>query len=267
MDIGQNPALSSLLQCFFRANPRTSSSLPGWDLALVLMALSRPPFEPLEHCDANFLTWKTAFLVLLASGARRGEVHALAFDKVAHDDAAHWTRVSLQPHAGFVSKTQLRASGASALRPITIPALHPFLGPDMAEDVTLCPVRALQIYLSRTKKKRGGKQLLFIAYKGSFPRDIHKNTLSGWIRKLILWVYRNASGEVLPLANTRTHEVRAQAASLAFRGSTDLEELLQACSWSSSSTFVEFYLRDLSMIQGNLRKLGPLVAAQRVVHH
>ena len=264
-DVGQSPALSSLLQSFFRAKPRTDISLPSWDLSFVLMALTSPPFEPLETCKRKFLSWKTSFLVLLAAGARRGEVHALAADKVMHDDAPHWTKVILYPHAAFVSKTQLRSSGASALRPINIPSLRSFLGPDMAEDLSLCPVRAIQIYLDRTKDLRAGKRLLFIAYKKGHQGDIHKNTLSGWIRKLLVFTYRTSSGEVLPLSNTRTHEIRAQASSLAFRGSADLEALLQACSWSSSSTFADFYLRDMQLVQDGLRKLGPIVAAQRVI--
>ena len=134
----------------------------------------------------------------------------------------------------------------------------------MGEDRSICPVRALQTYISRACEIRRDKKLLFVSHRTSFSKDIHKNTLSGWI-KLILFVYGNASSEVFPLSNTRTHEVLTQAASLAFRGSADLEDLLQDCSSSSFSTFAAFYLRDLYLVQGNLRRLGPIVAAQKVV--
>jgi len=72
--------------------------------------------------------------------------------------------------------------------------------------------------------------------------------------------------DVLSLNNTRTHKVRALAASLAFRGNIDLEEIMQACSWQSHSTFSSFYLRNVSQVQGDLRVLGPIVAAQAVVN-
>ena len=228
------------------------------------MALTRPPFEPLASAEPKFLTWKTAFLSLLASGSRRGEVHALSREKVAHNPK--WKAVQLSPHGDFISKTQLRSSGARTFQSISIPALGPSLSPDLTEDRSLCPVRAIKIYLSKTESKAKDKKLLFIAYKQGHRGDIHKNTLSGWIRKLIKFVYNTASGDVLPLANLSVHEVRAQAASLAFRGNVDIEDLLRACTWASQTTFSDFYLRDLEVIQGGLKKLGPLVAAQTVVN-
>ena len=95
--------------------------------------------------------------------------------------------------------------------------------------------------------------------------DLHKNTLSGWIRKLIHFVYKTAGGEVLPLANARTHEVRALAASLAFRGSIDLEDILSACSWASHSTFTDFYLQDIALLTKGFHRLGPIVAAHQSI--
>ena len=51
-------------------------SIPSWDLSLVLLALIKPPFEPLKDAPLKILTFKTVFLMTLASGRRRGEVHA-----------------------------------------------------------------------------------------------------------------------------------------------------------------------------------------------
>jgi len=44
---------------------------------MILWTLLEHPFEPRfdEKVFLQFVTWKTAFLVLLASGARRGEIH------------------------------------------------------------------------------------------------------------------------------------------------------------------------------------------------
>ena len=237
---------------------------PKWDLSLILMALTRPPFEPLANAEIKFLTWKTAFLTLLASGSRRCEVHALSRDKVSHDP--RWKKIYLAPHGDFISKTQLRSQGAKAFQGFSIPALAPTLSPDLTEDRTLCPVRSLKIYLSKTEGIARDKKLLFVSYKPGHRGDIHKNTLSGWVRKLIQFVYKTASGDVIPLANVSVHEIRAQAASLAFRGNSDLEDILQACTWASESTFSDYYLRDLEVIQAGLRKLGPLVAAQTIVN-
>ena len=122
-----------------------------------------------------------------------------------------------------------------------------------------------QIYLARTQQLREDKKLLFIAYKKGHQTDIHKNTLSSWIRKLLMLVYDSPDEDVLRLSRTSTHEVRAFASSLAFRGTMELEEVLRACTWRNATTFTSHYLRDISTCSNNLFSLGPVVAAQRVV--
>jgi len=218
----------------------------------------------MSSSDLKWLTLKTVFLTLLASGARRSEVHALDYAGFQRDE--QWRFVILKPHNGFVSKTQLRASGSSILNSFKIPALIPSLSASLQEERTLCPVRALKIYLARTQDRRQGKKLLFVAHKKSHNSDICKNTLSGWVRTLLLKCYEDAPDDILSLQNTKTHEIRALAASLAFRGNLDLEEIMQACSWKSHSTFSSFYLRDVSVLQSHMLVLGPIVAAQSVVH-
>ena len=144
------------------------------------------------------------------------------------------------------------------MQKLVIPALFPRLG---LEDHSLCPVRALKIYMAKTENKRKNKELLLISFKDGHKGDLHKKTLSGWVRKLIHYVYKTAEGEVLPLANAGMHEVCALAASLAFRGSMDVEDILSACSWASHPHLQDFYLQDISLLTC-LHRLGPIVAAQ-----
>ena len=265
-NIGKDQALLDLSTWMHRDRPRNTNSAPPWDLALVLSALQEPPFEPIQDGDKvslKHLTWKLAFLLLLASGGRRGEVHALDYKTVQHDPK--WKRVILKPHTDFISKTQLRTQGATKLDSFVIKSLADFVGPDLQRDRKLCPVRCIKAYLARTQSLRADKKLLLISHKPNFKGDIHKNTLSGWIRKLILYCYENASDTSLTLAGTSSHAIRGMSATLAFRGGVDLEALMQACSWKSDSTFTDFYLKDLTTVQENLHKLGPLVVAQAIV--
>ena len=264
VDYGKDPSLTSLILSFFREQPKPVRSFPAWDLGLVMKVLTRAPFEPLHLAEMKYLTWKTAFLVLLASGARRGEVHSFDFKKVRH--ASRWSSVTLEPHASFVSKTQIRSAGASSFSAVKIPALGPSLDPCLEEDRGLCPVRAIKIYLDRTQDLREDRHLLFVSYKAGHKGDIHKNTISSWIRKLLHWVYSSAPEDAIKLSSARTHEVRALASSMAFRGSMELEEVLKACTWKSANTFATHYLRDVSSVQDDLHSLGPLVAAQSVVY-
>ena len=113
---------------------------------------------------------------------------------------------------------------------------------------------------------REDRQLLFISYKAGHKGDIHKNTISSWIRKLLHYAYSSAPEDVIKLSSARTHEVRALASSMAFRGNMDLEDVLKACTWKSSNTFTTHYLRDVSTFSQELHSLGPLVAAQSIVH-
>ena len=99
----------------------------------------------------------------------------------------------------------------------------------MSEDHSLCPAQALKVCLAKTGDKGKNKELLFISYNDGLKGDLHMNLFSGWVRKLIHHVYDTAQGEVLPPAYARTHLVCALVASLAFRGSVDMEDILSAC--------------------------------------
>ena len=59
--------------------------------------------------------------------------------------------------------------------------------------------------------------------------------------------------------------IKGLAATLAFRSGVDIEELLCTCHWSNQTTFTEFYLKDISVVQGGSNRLGPIVAAQQII--
>ena len=100
--LGYDPALTALLTSFSRKRHQTPRVLPQWNLSLVLMALTRTPFEPLHMVAPKFLAWKVFFLTLLASGARKGELHATMARSIQHDNK--WKSVSMSPHPGFISQ-------------------------------------------------------------------------------------------------------------------------------------------------------------------
>ena len=265
VDYGSDPLLANLMRSISREKPRVSLRVPGWDLAFVLMSLTKPPFEPMsaDGMPLKLITLKTVFLTLLASGARRGELHALSAS-IRSD--TEWRWVTLKPLPEFVSKTDLRTSGSMAFEGVTIKSLVPYIGTDLSDDRKLCPVRALKIYLSRTKKMRSGKRRLFISFLPGKTTDVTKNTISSWVVQLIKLVYQQDNSQARALSGAKAHDVRAFAASWAARGTFNLEALLQACSWRTHSTFTSFYLKDLSGIADDLYALGPLVVAQAVVH-
>ena len=150
----------------------------------------------------------------------------------------------------------------TALKPVTIPALAPSMGPDLP-DITLCPVRAHLFYTDRTKIRDPDRlKRLFISIKTGHSGDIAKATISGWIKGLIRSAYSNVQDGDLPhltAPNCQARELRAMATSLAFHQHHSVRQVMEAASWRVDSTFASFYLRDLTPAQLNL---GPLVAGQ-----
>ena len=63
----------------------------------------------------------------------------------------------------------------------------------LERDWKLWPLRSIMTYLARTQDMHQGKKLLFIFHQKEHKKDIHKNTVSGWISKLLLYIYSNSS--------------------------------------------------------------------------
>jgi hypothetical protein len=63
IDIGKDQDLADLLANFSRERVRHHSTIPCWNLSLVLLILTKPPFEPLHQAELKYATWKTVFLL------------------------------------------------------------------------------------------------------------------------------------------------------------------------------------------------------------
>ena len=226
-DVSKSLELNRLLSSFYRDKPVVNRSIPSWDLALVLQALTKRPFEPLGKASLKLLTFKTVFLLTLASGKRRGEIHAWTFSSLSYKES--WSQVTIAPSTAFLAKNQLASDGPTVIKPVVIPALKPHLDSSLTQDRSLCPVRALKYYLDRTKDLRKNKNLLFVAIKEGFTRDISRATISSWLKQTILLAYEESDSETQQLCQVKAHDVHSMAASLAFKGGVSLSEILDAC--------------------------------------
>ena len=212
--IAHNADLYRLLSSFHRDRPKSSRNLPKWNVSVVLNELTKAPFEPMKDTDLKHLTLKTAFLLALASGKRRSEIHAWVANKVSI--LGQWEKVALFPSSDFIAKNQLAREGSQSVSPVTIPALTTIVDRQFKEDRTLCLVRALRYYLDRTKDLRGSQSLLFISFKKGHTSDIRPATLSSWLKQTILLCYKQADQQALDLVQVKAHDIRAFAASKAF---------------------------------------------------
>ena len=236
------------------AAPRRT--LPDWDLSLVLRALMLPPFEPLKTCDTKYLTFKTLFLLAFATAARRSELHALSKDFLRDHK---WSFVRLKTIEGFLAKNQT----GNDFRSFTVKSLRDFVGSSGLEDEELmCPVRALRIYTNRTLRDPENLHL-FVSFKKGHTGGIHPNTVSSWLKQCIKLCYE-LSGKPLP-DKIVGHSVRAMSVSWASLKNVSVAQIMEACSWRSVNTFISYYLKDLTEIEGDMYRIGKVSVSSTVV--
>lgn len=175
--MGNNEHISLLVRSFSLERPRQKTLIPKWDLGLVLSFLKRPPFEPAETIDLRFLSYKCCFLLALASGRRRSEIHAFSISDACLRFNRDKSSVTLLTDPAFLAKNQIPDKGTE---PVVISAL-----PCDSISVLLCPVRILSIYLDRTSSLRSvSYSRLFIPIKKEIS-DLSVKTISTWICKCI----------------------------------------------------------------------------------
>ncbi len=259
IDYSNQSILSNVIRSMELEKPKVSSPVPKWSLPLVMEVLSKHPFEPIDTCSLKFLTYKTVFLIALASGRRRSELHAFSADDASVSFAHDGSAVLLHTYPGFLAKNQLPSVAHPA---INIPALPLEVG---SSNRVLCPVRALRVYLRRVTVLRRGRRRLFISFRLKRTAEVSMSTISRWIVQTVREAYQ-LSGERGPLPdNVTAHEVRALSTSWAWLNNVPLDRVLRAGYWRSENSFIAFYLRDTLPYARGLFALGPLVAAQSVI--
>lgn len=264
--IGDDERVKDLIANFCLNRPVNRQLYPKWDLCVVLNALMKPPFEPISSASMIFVTKKTAFLLLLASGARRSEIHALDIKKFMHckDPEKYW----LAPNDTFLAKNFNTKTGKGDFKGFWIKNLKDFVGSDLEKDALLCPVRCLKEYLKRTRNKRGNVRQLFVnsdcASKTAKP--VHMNTISAWIKSLVAYAYDTYTDGSGSLLNRAAHEIRAQAASYHLQINFSIEQIMEQCRWSQHTTFTNYYLRDVAGQIDGMLALPPLTAAGTIIN-
>jgi hypothetical protein len=159
----------------------------------------------------------------------------------------------------FVSKRQAESNGP-IYHQLTFPALT--IASDKA-DQSLCPVRALRIYLEATRKYRNGRKRLFLPLNPG-RLDFRADVLTHWIRHFIIHAYQSCPTEQAILHRC-LHETRGIATSWALFHNVQMVHILRAAQWKSPNVFINNYMRDMSHVQDGNLKFGPIVVAEHVV--
>ena len=103
----------------------------------------------------------------------------------------------------------------------------------------MCPIRALQAYVNRTKGLWKSQQL-FVSYKaGADGLPVTNRRISSWIVEAINTCY--TLKKLDPPKNVHAHGTRAQALSWAAFSGVDPTKICRAAVWSNLHTFCKHY--------------------------
>ncbi len=135
--VGRNPLVTRFLHGALRLRPPVRSRISPWDLAVVLDALCRPPFEPIEEISNRHLTLKTVFLLAVSSLKRVGDLQALSVAPTHLDFAPGMAKAFLYPRAGYIPKVPSVTPQPVVLQAFSPP---PFREHDQQRLNFMCPV-------------------------------------------------------------------------------------------------------------------------------
>ena len=211
-----------LIRSFAAEWPHRPQLPSSWDLDIVLRHLMSSAYEPLESLSLQALTKKALFLVAVTTAKRVGELQAL-FKCVS--SVGDNLVVSYLPH--FVAKTE--HMDAPLPRSFRVRALREF-AVVLEEGSLLCPVRALQAYLDRTKLAAACASTLFVS-PHSPSRVISKNAVSFFLREVISKAGAVRGDEGPPL---RAHSIRGMSTSAVFLQNWSVSKVLEAATWKSN---------------------------------
>ena len=207
---------SALAKAQFLANPPRRHIVPQWSLEQALLVLEQKP--ALSSLTLKEIFLLTLFLTALASGNRISELAAI--DRKAASFAPQLASVTLPVAAGFLFKNQ---SAGRTPPNIVIPELG-------GDHPVMCPVRAIKLYLAKTKSTKSSK--LFLNPETGTP--LNAGTLAFWLCKAINYL--------LPDAICKSHDVRKLSHSLAWTRGVPMDDIIKRGFWSSQNVFIRRYL-------------------------
>lgn len=243
VSVGRHPLICRFMKGVKRLRPVSKCLVPSWDLAMVLNALTRAPFEPLENVHIKLLSLKTILLLALVSAKRVGELHALSVHRTCLVFGPDDSKVTLLPNPAFVPKVSDSAYNCSALE---LCAFYPppFSSEEERKLHTLCPVRALRCYVNRTRSFRKNDQLFVSWATQCKGKPISSQRLSHWMVEAIELAY-TSMGLHSP-AGLKAHSTRGMATSWALFKGVSVGDICAAASWASPHTFIRFYRLDVT---------------------
>ncbi len=183
--LGKHDLIVRFLKGARRMNPSRPPLVPSWDLSIALAGLQRGPFELLDSAELRFLSVKTALLTVLTSIKRVGDLQAFSVSEECLVIGPVYSHVVLRPRPGYMPKVPTTPFRDQVVNLQALPSEE--ADPALA---LLCPVRALCIYVDRTRSVRSSEQL-FVCHGGQQKgKAVSKQRLAHWIVEAVALAYQ-----------------------------------------------------------------------------
>lgn len=112
--VGRHPFVRGFIHGTWRLRPLQCTKVSSWDLAVVLEALCKAPFEPIKDTSDKLLTLKTIFLLAISSLKRIGDLQAFAESGL--EFALGMARAFIYLRPGYVPKWLTSSAGPIVLQ-------------------------------------------------------------------------------------------------------------------------------------------------------
>ena len=214
--VGQHPFLCRMLKGVYNIRPPKVKLVKSWQVSTVISSLKT--WDIAHKLTLRLLTFKTVFLLALVSLKRANELHRIVIDPDFFQLSSR--RFRAQPTG--LGKTD---RPKHLTPPIDIKAF--------CEDPRVDPVYYLNCYVKRTDKLRGNHKQLFISFKKPY-KPVSVQTISRWIVQTL---------RLCGIVDVNGHSTRSVGATTALEAGVNIEAILSAADWSSSSTFKRYYFK------------------------
>ena len=211
----------ALVVRFMKGVARNRPTLPRyqciWDVNVVFNMFRQQPLA--QYLSLYDLTLRTVTLLALVSAQRCQSLHLLDIDTMS---------VSKDSYV-FILEGEFKQSRLGHSN------LHIVL-PSFPDDIRICIVQTLAIYLDRTRSLRNSSRLFISTVQ---PHGaVSKDTLARWIKTALC-----LAG--IDVTMFKPHSTRAAATSAAQRKGVTLADILNVAGWSNETTFAKFYNKPL----------------------
>ena len=224
-NVGKHPDMKRLMKGIFEKAPVFPRYSCVWDVRILFNYFRNIPHQ--NDLPLDLLSKKLATMLgVLAGGQRAQTIHSIdVMDIVATEDKC------IIPVYSVIKQTRK----GKHMRPMEFKT-YP-------EEEKLCLVKNLQAYLVRTRELRTSSKL-FISYQRPY-NPVTRDTITRWVNNIMGKAGIDTSVYV-------THSCRSAASSYARDKKVPLRRIVEACGWSSESTFAKHYSKDINPLEVNV---------------